>query len=174
MKKLFIIFLITGSVHSQKLVDSIFTFKAVDNELVWQKIFTSEIDDLQNVFKKEVVTNMQLENLQEIDNTISFNVKGEKIDFKKYGGTWGNTAVFIQYPQNFLVVIDFKDDRYRVTVKSIKVDFTTSGINSINDFEDYILKKGKIKNNKYIKKMLSYCHKHYTNKFTINVKNEDW
>ena len=51
MKKLFIIFLITGSLHSQKLVDSMFTFKAVDNEIVWQKIFTSEIDDISLEFK---------------------------------------------------------------------------------------------------------------------------
>jgi hypothetical protein len=175
MKKLTIILLLlTSSAFGQKLVDSLFTFKVMDNEVIWQKIFTSEVEDLQNAFKKEVVTNMQLENLQEIGNTISFNVKGENIDFKKYGGTWGGTAIFLQYPQNFLVVIDFKDNRYRVSVKSIKIDFSSSGVDGINNLEDYILKKGKFKNTKYLKKMLGYCHRHYTSKFTIKVKNDDW
>ena len=104
MKKLTIILLLlTSSAFGQKLVDSLFTFKVMDNEVIWQKIFTSEVEDLQNAFKKEVVTNMQLENLQEIGNTISFNVKGENIDFKKYGGTWGGTAIFLQYPQTLLL-----------------------------------------------------------------------
>jgi hypothetical protein len=84
MKKIIILFLfLTGSVNSQKLVDSLFTFKVVDNEIIWQKIFTSEIENLQNTFRKQVVTNLQLENLQEIGGTMSFVVKDEKIDFKK-------------------------------------------------------------------------------------------
>jgi len=174
MKKLTIVLLLlTSSVFGQKLVDSLYTFKVVDSEIVWQKIFTSDEDDLQNTFRKQVVTNLQLENLQEIGSTMSFVVKDEKIDFKKYGGTWGGTATFLQYPQNFLVVIDFKDNRYRVTIKTIKVDFSSVDL-GINKLDDFILKKGKFKNTKYIKKSLSYYHRHFTEKFTLKQKNDDW
>jgi len=174
MKKIIILFLlITGSVHSQKLVDSLFTFKVVDNEIIWQKIFTSEVESLQNTFRKQVVTNLQLENLQEIGSTMSFVVKDEKINFKKYGGTWGGTAIYLQHPQSFLVVIDFKDNRYRVTIKSIKVDFTSVNL-GVDKLDDIILKKGKFKNTKYVKKSLSYYHRHFTEKFTLKQKNDDW
>ena len=174
MKKLSIIFfLITSSVSSQKLLDSLYTFKVVDNEIVWQKVFTSDVKDLQNAFRKQVVASLQLENLQEIGSTISFVVKDEKIDFKKYGGTWGGTAIFLQYPQNFLVVIDFKDNRYRVTIKSIKVDFSSANL-GIDKLDEIILKKGKFKNTKYMKKSLSYYHRHFTEKFTLKQKNDDW
>ena len=174
MKKIIILFLlITGSVYSQKFVDSLFTFKVVDNEIIWQKIFTSEVESLQNTFRKQVVTNLQLENLQEIGGTMSFVVKDEKIDFKKYGGTWGGTATYLQYPQSFLVVIEFKDSRYRVTIKSIKVDFSSANL-GISKLDDIILKKGKFKNTKYVKKSLSYYHRHFTEKFTLKQKNDDW
>jgi hypothetical protein len=89
MKKITIIlFLLTSSVYGQKFLDSLYTFKVVDNsKIIWQKVFTSEIDDLQNTFKKEVISNLKLENLQEIDNLISFSVKEENVDFKRYGGS---------------------------------------------------------------------------------------
>ena len=174
MKKLTIVLLLlTSSVFGQKLVDSLYTFKVVDSEIVWQKIFTSDEDDLQNTFRKQVVTNLQLENLQEIGSTMSFVVKDEKIEFKKYGGTWGGTAIFLQYPQNFLVVIDFKDNRHRVTIKSIKVDFSSANL-GIDKLDEIILKKGKFKNTKYMKKSLSYYHRHFTEKFTLKHKNDDW
>ena len=159
---------------SQKLVDTLYTFRVVDNsQIVWQKVFSSDIDDLQNSFKKEVVTNLQLENLQELGNTISFTVKNENIDFKKYGGTWGGTAAFIKYPHNFLVVIDFKENRYRVTIKLIKIDFSSEDLGII-DLETFLLKKGKLKNNKLSKVSLSYYHKHFSDKFTLKQINDDW
>jgi hypothetical protein len=175
MKKITIIlFLLTSSVYGQKFLDSLYTFKVVDNsKIIWQKVFTSEIDDLQNTFKKEVISNLKLENLQEIDNLISFSVKEENVDFKRYGGSWGSTAIFLQYPQSFLVVIDFKNKKYRVTIKSIEVDFTSANLGT-NNLEDIILSKGKFKNNESTKKNLSYYHRHFTDKFTIKVKNDDW
>jgi hypothetical protein len=172
MKKLTILLLLTSSVYGQKFVDSLYTFKVVDNsKIVWQKIFTNEIDDLQNAFKKEVISNLQLDNLQEIKNTITFNVKDEYIDYKKYGGKWGNTPAVLNHPHNFLVIIDFKDNRYRVTVKSIEAVIEAANMKML--YDDF-LSRGKIKNNKSNKLMYSYIHKYLIDKFTIKLKNDDW
>jgi len=52
MKKLTIVLLLlTSSVFGQKLVDSLYTFKVMDNEVIWQKIFNSETDKI-ILFKK--------------------------------------------------------------------------------------------------------------------------
>jgi len=173
MKKLtIVIILIASNTFSQKYIDTLYHFKVEKNDITWQKVFENSLPDLQKTFIKQTMTNLKFDSLQEIDETISFSVKDDIVDFKKYGGKWGTTAIFIQYPINYLVVIDFKENKYRVTIKSINLKSEIRYM--ATDLNDYILKQGKIKNTNTLNTGLSYYDQHFTEKFTITTKKDDW
>ena len=174
-KALFFLLIIASSnnLFSQKYVDSLYSFKAVDGNIIWQKVFTSNSKDLKKAFRKSVITNLKFENLQEIDDTFSFSVNNDMIDFKKYGGKTMTTTFHVQEPKDYLVVIDFKKNKYRVSIKSISVNFEKSN-QGVFSFEELICRKKSIKNNKRNKKDLLYYEKHFTEKFTITDKKDDW
>jgi len=174
MKKItLLLILLTSTIYSQKYIDTLYNFRLNENKIIWQKVFETKEKDLQNTFRKKVITNIKLENLQEIDNIISFSVIEDIIDFKKYGGKWGSTAIFVQYPNNYLVVIDFKHQKYRVTIKAISLKSEIQYM--ATDLKDYVIKKNKIKNSKTNNKGLNYYNKHFIAKFTLkNSTNSDW
>tara|TARA_R110001632_G_scaffold137804_2_gene253430 strand:- start:18634 stop:19158 length:525 start_codon:yes stop_codon:yes gene_type:complete len=174
MKKILLLLLLTSaSVYSQKYVDSIYNFKIEEGNIIWQKVFKSDVKELQKTFIKKTITNIKLENLQEIDQTISFNVVDDMIDFKKYGGKTMTTSFHVLGPKNYLVVIDFKEKKYRVTIKQISIDLRSNRL-GISTFEDLFYRKKKIKNTKTSQKDLKYYHRHFIEKFTITDKKDDW
>lgn len=176
MKKLILLFSLTLSqfVFAQKYLDTLYGFKLDNSKLIWQKVYRAN-NKTKVKFKTSVLTNINKQNLQEYDNLISFEVKGDNIDFKKYGGKWGNTPTFVQYPQNYLVIAEFKDNRYRITVKSVFVDYSTAGLGK-TELSEIVIKrsKGKIKNNSLNKKSLKYYDLHFSSIFNIKTKKDDW
>lgn len=172
MKKIILLFFISTSIYSQKYLDNLYNFKIEKNKLVWQKVFN--IKTTKKSFVKQTITNLKYENLQELDNTISFSVYNDIIDFKKYGGKAMFTTFHVQEPKEYLVVIDFKEDKYRVTIKQITVDYVNS-LKTKAPLDELIIKNNKIKNSKRNRKDLMYYQKHFIEKFTITeTKKEDW
>lgn len=156
-------------------------FYLENGKVYWQNIYEvpgKNIDDLIQYFRKEVLTDIKQDNFQIIDNTISFVIDNDKVNFKKYGGTTMGTAIFIQYYYKYLVVIDFKEEKYRVTVKDIFLDNKNIMVRDSGNFEEYITKKKNTEftTNSIAIKGLQYFHKDFLNKFNINTesKKNDW
>jgi len=156
-------------------------FYLLDKEVYWMHVYENDSlkkDELIKYFQKEVLTNIKQDNFQIIDNTISFKINDDKVDFKKYGGTSMGTAFIAQLYLTYLVVIDFKDYRYKVTIKDIFLDNKAIGSGSLTgEFHEFVLKN---KNTEFLKsntitKGLIYDHKHFLEKFTINKsKDSNW
>lgn len=174
MKKniLLLAILITQNIFSQNQTDTLHNFKVEDNVLIWQKVFETNLKEKEKTFITKIITHFKYNNLQEIDNIISFSVSDDTIDYKKYGGKWGTTAIFVQYPNNYLVVVDFKESKYRITIKNINL--SSNNRNLATNLEDYVLRNNQIKNSKTFNKALDYYNKHFTEKFTITTKKDDW
>lgn len=156
-------------------------FYLENGKVYWQNIYEvpgKNIDDLIQYFRKEVLTDIKQDNFQIIDNTISFVIDNDKVNFKKYGGTTMGTAIFIQHYYKYLVVIDFKEEKYRVTVKDIFLDNKNIMVRDSGNFEEYITKKKNTEftTNSITIKGLQYFHKDFLNKFNINTesKKNDW
>ena len=177
MKKIIILFslMIFNIGYAQKYIDTLYNFKVQNEKLIWQKVYDLKTDNPKSNFIKSVISNIKKTDLQEFEETLTFEIKDDEIDFKKYGGKWGNTAIFVQYPQNYLVVVEFKDKRYRVTIKSITVDFTEPGAGT-TELTDLVVKRkvGKIKNREILTKALSYYDKHFDSKFLIKNEKDEW
>jgi hypothetical protein len=151
----------------------------LDNgKVYWEHIYEVEdknTEDLIQYFEKEVLTNFKQNNFQIIDNTISFEINDDTVNYKKYGGTTMGTVLFATMYMNYLVVIDFKDQKYRVKIKEIVLDNKSFGLgHSSGNFEEYMTRKsgstfasGKLATNGLI-----YMHKHFLEKFYILTQKE--
>lgn len=182
MKKFILLLLISFASFSQtKLPETDFFLE--NGKVYWQHIYEvsgKNTEELIKYFQKEVMNNIKQDNFQLLDNTISFEINDDKINFKKYGGTSMGTVMFIQDYFKYLVVINFKDEKYRVTIKDIFIDNKFYG--SIHDsgyLEEYITKK---KNTLFTTNNLAnigmgYNHKYFLEKFEINNNEsikKDW
>lgn len=48
------------------------------------------------------------------DNSITGDINNLTVDYKKYGGTWGNTITLLRAPMEGKFIIQIKDNKYRV------------------------------------------------------------
>ncbi|QOD60617.1 hypothetical protein H9I45_14955 [Polaribacter haliotis] len=175
MKRIASILLIltTLSGFSQKYVDTLYNFKVDKGNIVWQKVFENKDTlDLKTNFKEKSLINFNTNNLKETENTISFSIENDKINHQKYGGSAMFSAFYIQQVNHYNVSIDFKEKKYRVTIKNF-VSGTLNNNKSLR-LEQYVVKNNKIKRTKINIKNLNYYQKYFTDKFTIYSNKEDW
>ena len=182
MKKIILLLLIGFSGYSQtKLPNTDFYLE--NGKVFWQHVYEvpgKNIENLIKYFEKEVIINIKQDNFQTIDNTISFTVNDDKINYKKYGGTSMGVVMFIRDYFKYLVIIDFKDEKYRVTVKDIFIDNKLYNAGQSSGFlEEYITKKKNtiFSTNNLVAKGMEYNDKYFSEKFQINTNeslNKQW
>lgn len=177
MKKL-LLFLLFLPLTSYSQLDTLYNFKIHNNELIWQHTFktTKTTEDLKIAYITNTISTFNTSNLNELKNRITFSIEKDKVNFKKFGGSWGNTATFVQYPINYLVVVDFKDFKYRVTIKSTMIDYGRLGITSL---EDTTTKKRTtiFKNSAAISDGLLDYDNYFLDKYSLKnilIENDDW
>lgn len=184
MKKIILLLLISFNGFSQiKHPES--DFNLFEQKVYWEHIYNvpgKNIEELIKYFQKDVLQSLSNNNLQIIDNSLSFSVNNDVVDYKKYGGTTMGTAIFVSYPMNYIVVVDFKDEKYKVVVKEITITgniITLAGtMISTDDITEYFTKKKKtvFAASSNMNSNISYYDKHFLDKFTIknNPVSKDW
>lgn len=182
MKKITLLLLIGFSSFAQ-IKHPETDFYLENSKIYWQHVYDvpgKNIDELIKYFEKEVMINFKQDNFQNIDNTISFTINDDKINFKKYGGTTMGSILFIQDYFKYLVVIDFKEEKYRVTVKEIFIDNKIYNVaHSAGYLEEYVTKKKQtlFTTNSLATTGLIYNHKYFLEKFERNMNDsikKDW
>lgn len=155
-------------------------FTASENNLTWQKIF--DLDSINNtIIIKHLNQKPSISNIYEITNQISADVTNDQVDYKNYGGKTMNTLIVLNHKLHAKLIIDIKENKYRVTIKNINFtdDWSIASANPFNNsdskLEDYALKSnGDIRKNNTILKGLEYLDKHFTEQFTITTTKDDW
>ena len=180
MKKIFsITFLLLSSlIYSQNSTAKLFDFKIQDKKLSWSHVYDSDLNanDLKSNLTKNVSLSNGMVDLIKSENSISFNIYKDVVDYKSLGGKWSNTPDFVKYPQHYKVHIDIKDKKYIVTVKDIEVTYGSSLTMRTAEFNDDSKKsklidivsaktKTEFNSKKSIKNGLNYIHKHFLNTF---------
>jgi len=182
MKKIILLLLISFNGFSQiKHPES--DFNLFEQRVYWEHIYNvpgKNSEELIKYFQKEVAQSLSKNNLQIIDNTLSFTVNNDHVDYKKYGGSDMGSAIFLRYPIDYVVTVDFKDEKYRIIVKEINVVDNQSygGINFSGELTEYLTKKKKtiFATSSLINTSTLYYHKHFLEKFEIKNSpiNKDW
>jgi hypothetical protein len=121
MKKLLFFLAITVTSLAQGQVTSYLKFKLVDQEIIYQQVFpldSVKVSEVEAFFKtKPYVTNLttSAEGLQ-------FDVIDITVDYKKFQFTQVATPPVIQSGKfSGQVIVGVKDNRYRITFKSIQL-----------------------------------------------------
>ena len=153
-----------------------------DDGLIWQKVYqtTLPIDEFFSTFLMHIVSTYKTgtQDYHRAEDRLTFNVYGDNVDFKSMGGSWGSTALFVQYPMNYLVIVDVKEGRYRVTVKNIQNDLSRENL-GLTELDEVVMKK---KNTQFSKSLITvkgmgYINQHFSGKFdlsSIKEDNDDW
>lgn len=151
-----------------------------NNKVIWQKIYelpNTNADSIYKIFQKKVLINLKTQNQQYLDNILNFEIVDDLVNYKKYGGTNMGTAMYAQYFFNYLAVVEFKENKYRVTIKEINIDNKSSFSRDKGLLEEYITKR---KNSEFVTNSiavrgLTYIDKHLTEKFSIPAdKKDNW
>lgn len=155
-------------------------FKVSNNNITWQKVFnTDSITDNQLI--KFINTKPKIINVNYLDNQITAEIEGDEIDYKKYGGKTMSTLTILNHKLHAKVLIEIKQNKYRVTVQNITFidDWSMNSLNAFADntstLKEYVLKKnGAIKQGKTIIKGLDYLNQHFIETFAFTKSNNDW
>lgn len=180
MKKIVFItvaFLLTLNVLGQEVVNN---FKAENNELLWQRVYqtTLSFDQIAEEVKKSGI----FENIEVTDNKLMGVTKPIEADFKGAGFSEMMAPIFVarSFFEGFSI-IDFKDGKYRVTLKKImmtqKYDDPLTKQGEKSSLESYGLKRGKNEmTNLFLKSPSLILDYTFSRKFEfkINQESDNW
>ena len=124
-----------------------------------QKLLTS------NISKTKDLTDFNMTN-----EIITAKIKNAYVDYKKYGGKWGNTSAFLNHPFFGDISIIWKDQKYRVTVTNMYFDVARLGIMKLSDLATK--KKGtELGESNILIRSLQYIDNYLSDLFKINPLN---
>lgn len=169
-------FFITSFIYSQINEVKLHDFLLTDSELRWQHAYKSDLkaNHLKNHWMNVILSSENIENLTQSGNMIIFDLKNDKIDYRKSGSSWNNTADIVKYPQNYRVEIDIQDYQYKVSIQNITALFRNtmriadfSGHWQSTNLVDLVTRKrsSEFRKSKAMSKGMNSLHQHYLNKF---------
>lgn len=172
MKNLIILFLLTPFfVHAQ--YDNL---KLENAQIFFERIYpvdSLKTSDIEKLLLTWVPKLKDVTNFEKAQDIIIVKINNTIIDYKKYGGSWGNTAVFMYHPFFGDVSILWKDGRYKVTVSNMY--FITAGFGIMKCSDIFTKKRGtELSTNKNTVAAGQYIEKYLTDLFLIKQDKKDW
>lgn len=155
-------------------------FVIENGKLIWQHIYETELTNKQLI--QNIKSSGNFKNLEISDNEITGEIENLTIDYKGFGLSEMSTPIYIARTSiNSFVLFELKEDRYRVTIKNIKLiqryDDGLSKQGDISDLENYALKKkNSIFQNNFLNlpsKIIDFTFKSIT-EFDVIEKEDDW
>jgi hypothetical protein len=130
-------------------------FKIEEGTFLWQKIYETELsnEDLINSIKTSGI----IKEIQNMENSLTGIIENLNLDYKGFGKSEMNTAMYISrsYFKSF-VLIEFKEGKYRITLKEMKlVQKYSDGLSEegeISELRNFAVKNSKSKFKKSFKK----------------------
>lgn len=152
-------------------------FLIEENQLIWQKVY--EVKSSPEEFKSQLLKNLEFGDIDVTTDQIIATINNLKIDYKGYGASEMFTSMYIpRNNYNALALIEFKENRYRITIKDIM---------AIADYSDGLTQQGektqlerfamnrKGLRKRFIEKDAPIFNYTFENLFKLNQKNnDDW
>jgi hypothetical protein len=113
------------------LVRSQYQYLKLENShIIFERIYsvdsTLNKDEVEKMLTLNVPKISGITQFTKTPEIITANLANVDIDYRKYGGKWVNTAVFLNYPMFGQVSIVWKPAKYKVTVAGMYFDTHTS------------------------------------------------
>jgi len=169
MKKvaIFIAVIFTAFAYGQKE-----HFKVQDNELIWQKVYTSELDvqRLHNALR--LTPNYNKLNIGNNIIAFEFEYEGKK-DLTPFGFKKGKFPSFIWPGGTYAGYIECKEGKYRVTINSIRLIDDYNG-ELMMHLSEYLVKKGELRTKNRFLKITDLFNRYFEDKFDVKQVVSTW
>lgn len=155
-------------------------FEIEEKKVIWQKVYASELTKEELI--KEITSSGNFENITKNKESLTANINELSLDFEGFGSSEMSTPMYIARSYvKALVLIEFKEKRYRVTLKNIKFvqkyDDGLSETGETSDLELYALRKRNTEFKKnFLKKpskIMNYTFENVT-EFKMKAKKDKW
>lgn len=157
-----------------------YNFKIEDGDVIWQAIYNKTVEITE--MEKQLRLTGEFDNYQISEEQIICNLDDYQVDYISQGKTYMNTPIFISQMQfRSLVVIDFKEDKYRITLSKLqsspRMDGPLGTAGQYTFLRDFALKK---KNTEFANRFLNngaeYLNYGFNELFDYNksTKDGDW
>lgn len=127
------------------LILALNSFQIENNQIIWQRVYDTELNG--NEIYQAIIESGNFQNIEYSDNKIIAELKPLNMQYAAAGYSYMKTAMYISmYNYIGFMVIDIKENKYRVTIKKIRVNgFNDVKINTLPDdcsLEYFALKNG--------------------------------
>lgn len=149
-------------------------FKIENGELIYQRVFDTVVN-IQNAHKY-YTSQPRVKNIQVFDNYITGEFEDEVLDYRKYGRNWASTPIlFINYHFSGKIKVEFKEDKYRLTVFGIKsVAINSAGSDSDLSTDATRKNRTEIRPSWATNDLLGLFNAFFTDSFAIKGLKSDW
>lgn len=150
-------------------------FTIVNGSVVWQQVYDTSTDI--ETMQQYLLTQGSLTDVQVVANQITGTIS-TPIDLSAAGAKVMGTPMYIsKYDYKGRFTVQFKDNRYRVTISDIVLVQTETDIfgdvGTTDTFDSYIMRKGEFKK-AFAKKHYKIIHPTFLNIFTLQQLDTDW
>ena len=155
-------------------------FLIESNQVIWQKTYETELS--KETLIEKIKTTGKFENISVSEDKLTAEIRDLSIDYKGYGESEMSTPMYLSrsFVKAFCMV-EFKDKKYRVTLKNIKFvqkyEDALSKMGEVTDVEDFALSKKNTQfKSGFLKKpskILNYTFSKLT-EFKNNIENSKW
>ena len=151
--------------------------KLENKQIVFEKVYV--LDSLESS-KVEKLLTLNIPKIQDLtgfsktNEIIIAKIANATIDYRKYGGKWGNTSTILNYPFYCDVLIVWKDQKYRVTISNMY--FSGNPLGTVKLSEIFTSNKGtEFDSSKIAKRALYYIDSYLSDLFKISTSTQnDW
>ncbi len=128
-----VVIMLSIGVYTCSAQSSYMNFKIENRDAVWQKVYEIEMDSasLANTIVNRLKSSGYIEQVEEVDGRIVFNLKDFIVDYKKFGGSLMTTAfIFSNGQWQAKGEASVKNGKFRMTLIDIRnnTDLTTAGV----------------------------------------------
>ncbi|ADV50586.1 hypothetical protein Celal_3320 [Cellulophaga algicola DSM 14237] len=152
-------------------------FEIENGKLIWQKVYETELTKEQLTDK--IKNSGNFKNVELNESGIIAEITNLTLDFKGYGSSEMSTPMYIaRNSVNSFVQIEFKESKYRVSIKHIKLtqnyDDALSSQGEMTDLEVFALKKRNTEfKSSFLKKPSKIINFTFENITEFKVKEKD-
>lgn len=150
-------------------------FISENNQLKWVKIFKDTLHKSEII--KRIIIGSNFSEFKFEEDIVFFKLPYSTSNFRPYGFNYFWFPDYIEEDSYCSGIIEFKENRYRVTIQQINIkviDSRTNTLKTVNISEN-IIAKNKIANNRSTNKALYLFENYFDDIFTINTsKKDEW
>lgn len=154
------------------------SIKLENSQVFFEKVYILDslsATNIERLLIEQIPRVKNLKGFSKSDGIITAKIEDCTIDYKKYGGKWGNTLLYLNHPFFATVSIVWKDGKYKVSMNNM--EWHAAGVGTATS-TDVFTKWGKGKDwdmSKTVLKGGEYVDRYFSDLFAVkNNSKDDW